>query len=47
MHKAGAGMKSAWRGQIAGARLGTRHGNSIRRATYPKGGEGLNGAALV
>jgi hypothetical protein len=47
MRDAGAGLKSAWRGQITGAGLGTRLGNSIRLATYPKGGESLNAAALV
>ena len=47
MREAGAGLKSAWRRQITGAGLGTRLGNSIRLATYPKGGESLNAAALV
>ncbi|GGE25518.1 hypothetical protein SAMN05421774_1094 [Gemmobacter megaterium] len=51
MREAGAGLKSAWRGQITGAGLGaglgTRLGNSIRLAIYPKGGESLNAAALV
>ncbi len=47
MRAAGAGLKSAWRGQITGAGLGTRLGNSIRLANYPKGGESLNAAALV
>ena len=47
MLDAGARLKSAWRGQIAQAGLGTRLGNSIRLATYPKGGESLNAAALV
>ena len=47
MREAGAGLKAAWRGQITGAGLGTRLGNSIRLATYPKGGESLNAAALV
>ena len=47
MRESGAGLKSAWRGQITGAGLGTRLGNSIRLATYPKGGESLNAAALV
>ena len=47
MREAGAGLKSAWRGQITGADLGTRLGNSIRLATFPKGGESLNAAAMV
>ena len=47
MREAGAGLKSAWRGQITGAGLGTRLGNSIRLATYPKVDESLNAAALV
>ena len=47
LREAGAGLKSAWRGQITRAGLGARLGNSIRLATYPKGGESLNAAALV
>ena len=47
MREAGADLKSAWRGQITGAGLGTRLDNSIRLATYPKGGESLNAAAMV
>lgn len=47
MREAGTSLKSAWRGQITGAGLGTRLGKSIRLATYPKGGESLNAAALV
>ena len=47
MREAGAGLKSAWRGQITGGGLGTRLGNSIRLATYPKGSKSLNAAALV
>ncbi|PKP68314.1 MAG: hypothetical protein CVT82_15680 [Alphaproteobacteria bacterium HGW-Alphaproteobacteria-4] len=47
MREAGTGLKSAWRGQITGAGLGTRLANSIRLATYPKSGESLNAAALV
>lgn len=48
MREAGAGLKSAWRGQITGAGLGhPGSANSIRLATYPKGGESLNAAALV
>jgi hypothetical protein len=47
MREAGSGLKAAWRGQITGAGLGQRLANSIRLATYPKGGESLNAAALV
>ncbi len=47
MHAAGSGLKAAWRGQITGAGLGTRLGNSIRLATFPKGRDSLNAAALV
>ena len=47
MREAGTSLKSAWRGQITGAGLGIRLGNSIRLATFPKGGESLNAAALV
>jgi hypothetical protein len=47
MREAGTGLKSAWRGQIIGAGLGTRLGNSIRLASFPKSGDSLNAAALV
>lgn len=47
MRTAGIDLKTAWRRQIAGAGLGSRLGNSIRLATYPKAGESLNAAALV
>ena len=47
MREAGTSLKSAWRSQITGAGLGIRLGNSIRLATYPKGSESLNAAALV
>ena len=43
MREAGTSLKSAWRGQITGARLG----NSIRLASFPKSGDSLNAAALV
>ena len=47
MREAGTSLKSAWRSQITGAGLGTRLGNSIRLASFPKSGESLNAAALV
>ena len=47
MREAGTGLKSAWRGQITGAGLGTRLANSIRSASFPKSGESLNAVALV
>ncbi len=47
MREAGAGLKSAWRGQITSAGLGSRLANSIRLASFPKSGDSLNSAALV
>jgi hypothetical protein len=47
MREAGTSLKSAWRGQITGAGLDTRLGNSIRLASFPKSGDSLNAAALV
>lgn len=47
MREAGSELKTAWRGQITGAGLGQRLGNSIRSQTYPKVGESLSAAALV
>lgn len=44
---AGNGLKTAWRGQITGAGLGTRLANSIRSQAFPKSGESLDAAALV
>ena len=35
--EAGAGLKTAWRGQITSAGLGQRLGRTIRAANYPKG----------
>lgn len=40
-------LKSAWRGQITGAGLGTRLARSIRSEQHPKGKPSLNAAALV
>lgn len=47
VREAGAGLKSAWRGQIVGAGLGPRLANSIRSQQFPKSGESLRTAALV
>ena len=47
MRQAGTSLKSDWRAQITGAGLGTRLGNSIRLASYPRSGVSLNAAALV
>jgi len=44
---AGAGLKTAWRGQITSAGLGQRLARTIRAANYPKGQPSLNAAALV
>ncbi|MDZ4134110.1 MAG: DUF6441 family protein, partial [Paracoccaceae bacterium] len=44
MREAGTSLKSAWRGQITGAGLGTRLGNSIRLASFPKSGDSLSAA---
>ena len=47
MREAGTGLKTDWRGQIAGARLGRRLANSIRSRTWPQTGESLGAASLV
>lgn len=47
MREAGAGLKTAWRGQITAAGLGSRLANTIRSQTYPNAGASLNAAALV
>ena len=47
MREAGNSLKTAWRGQIAGAGLGRKLANSIRSQTYPKVGQSLSAAALV
>jgi hypothetical protein len=47
MREAGAGLMTAWRGQIAQAGLDRRLANSIRSQNFPKAGESLNAAALV
>ena len=44
---AGTGLKTAWRGQITGAGLGSRLARTIRSETYPKARPSLNAAALV
>ena len=38
MREAGTGLKTAWRGQITGAGLGSRLANSIRSEVFPKAG---------
>lgn len=40
-------IKADWRGQIKGAGLGTRLGNTIRREVYPHSRPSLNTAALI
>lgn len=47
MRDADLSLISGWRGQIPGAGLGTRLGNSIRLANFLKSGDSLNAAALV
>lgn len=47
VRESGAGLKSAWRGQIVGAGLGPQLANSIRSQLFPKSGESLRAAALV
>ncbi|MFM7656693.1 MAG: DUF6441 family protein [Paracoccaceae bacterium] len=47
IREAGTRLKSAWRGQITGAGLGSRLARSIRSEQYPKGKPSLNAAALV
>lgn len=44
---AGAGVKQDWRGQVTGAGLGTRLGNTIRQDLYPQGKFSLNAATMV
>ena len=40
-------VKTAWRGQITGAGLGTRLARTIRSEQFPKGKDSLSAAALV
>lgn len=47
VREAGAGLKTAWRGQIATAGLGARLACTIRSETFQKGQPSLNAAALV
>jgi hypothetical protein len=42
-----AGLKMAWRAQIAGAGLGMRLANTIRSETFPEGRTSLSAAAVV
>ena len=44
---AGGGLQSDWRGQIAGAGLGSRLQRTIRKRVYPEGRNSLRAAALV
>lgn len=44
---AGAGIKQDWRGQIVGAGLGSRLGNTVRQDLYPKHKPSLNAASMV
>ncbi|KFI32642.1 hypothetical protein CG51_00755 [Haematobacter missouriensis] len=44
---AGTGLRDDWRGQITRAGLGPRVARTIRSATYPKGRDSLNAAAMV
>lgn len=47
IREAGAGLKTAWRAQIAGAGLGRRLANTIRNQNFPKAEPSLSAAALV
>jgi len=47
MRGASDALKTRWRGQVTGAGLGRKLGNSIRGQHYPKGTESMNAAALV
>ena len=44
---AGGGLQSDWRGQIAGAGLGSRLQRTIRKRDYPEGRNSLRAATLV
>lgn len=44
---AGGGLQSDWRGQIAGAGLGSRLQRTIRKRVYPEGRNSLRAATLV
>lgn len=44
---AGAGVKTGWRAQIAGAGLGERLWRTIRDQYYPKSGDSIEAAALI
>lgn len=47
IRNAGISLKTAWRGQITGAGLGSRLANAVRSDSYPKGQPSLNAAAMV
>lgn len=40
-------LKTAWRGQITGAGLGSRLANAVRSDAYPKSQPSLNAAAMI
>ena len=47
MNRAAREIKEDWRGQVTGAGLGRKLGNTVRSASYPKGDVSMNAAALV
>lgn len=47
VREAGTGLRDDWRDQITRAGLGSRVARTIRSATYPKGRDSLNAAAMV
>lgn len=47
MRDASQAIKGNWRGQIAGAGLGTRLANTVRAQAYPRSGASMDAAALI